>query len=415
VPEMLSEVRLIFAEELRRITRGKFYIILTLAVPVILLVLLVAIPAIRAITEDEEEEPKPIGIVVLSGDLAFAPDDLPGFQSFNTRQKGTDALAEDTVKEVFVVPEDYLAMGQVEWLHSTDGTFSYDPAPSGASAAAVRAYLRTALAFGDVAPELLARAVAGAAFERVSIDKDGLLVEVDEDAEIGAFIVSFGSTILLIISIIIGASSLAQAVTEEKENRMIEVLLTSAKPLSLMAGKVLAFGTAELIRITIWVGSLIVIVPWIINVIPQASDIPVNPGILAWVLAFFLAGYFVSAVIMAGIGAMANRVQEANQFAFLVIVPLVAPTQLIRQILSDPNGTLARTLSLIPFTAPTTMMMRLAADGSSIPESLLSLAVIVLTGVVLLWASARVFRAGLLMYGQRISLRRVMTALRQAG
>ena len=166
----------------------------------ILLVLLVAIPAIRAITEDEEEEPKPIGIVVLSGDLAFAPDDLPGFQSFNTRQKGTDALAEDTVKEVFVVPEDYLAMGQVEWLHSTDGTFSYDPAPSGASAAAVRAYLRTALAFGDVAPELLARAVAGAAFERVSIDKDGLLVEVDEDAEIGAFIVSFGSTILLIIS-----------------------------------------------------------------------------------------------------------------------------------------------------------------------------------------------------------------------
>jgi ABC-type Na+ efflux pump permease subunit len=61
------------------------------------------------------------------------------------------------------------------------------------------------------------------------------------------------------------------------------------------------------------------------------------------------------------------------------------------------------------------MMMRLAADGSSIPESLLSLAVIVLTGVVLLWASARVFRAGLLMYGQRISLRRVMTALRQAG
>ncbi len=413
MPEMLSEARLIFSEELRRFMRGKGYIILTLAVPVILLVLLVAVPAIRAIVGDEEEDPKPIGFVVLSGDLAFAPGGLPGFRSFNTRQEGTDALAEETVREVFVVPEDYLATSHVEWLH--DEAFRrFDPGPSGTSAAAVRAYLRTALAFGDMAPELLARAVAGTAFERVRIDNDGLPVEEDEGAEIGTFIVSFGSTILLIISIIIGASSLAQAMAEEKENRMIEVLLTSVKPMSLMVGKVLAIGVAELIRITIWGGSLIVIVPWIIDVIPQASDIPVNPGILACVLSFFLAGYFVSTVIMAGIGAMANRVQEANQFAFLMIVPLVAPTQLIRPILSDPDGTLARTLSLIPFTAPTTMMMRLAADGSSTSETLLSLAVIVLTGVVLLWASARVFRAGLLMYGQRIGLRRVMAALRQA-
>jgi ABC-2 type transport system permease protein len=414
VPETVREARLVFTEELRRFTRSKGYIILTLAVPTILLALLVAIPTIRAIIKDEDEEPKPIGIVVLSSDLAFVPSDLQGFRSFSTRQEGTDALAEEAVNEVFVIAEDYLATGQVVWLHRT-GFRSASVGPSDSSAAVVRAYLRIALASEDMEPELLARAVAGTDFERVRIDKDGLPVEQDVDAEVGRFIVSFGSTILLIVSIIIGASSLAQSVAEEKENRMIEVVLTSVAPLSLMVGKVLAIGVAELVRMTIWVASLIVISPRIIDVIRETSEIPLNPGIIAWVLAFFLAGYFVSAVIMAGIGAMANRVQEANQLAFLVIVPLVVPAQLIRPIFSDPDGTLARTLSLIPFTAPTTMMMRLAADGSSTPERLASLALIVLTGVVLLWASARVFRASLLMYGQRISLRRLAAALRQAG
>ena len=414
---MLSEARLIFAEEFRRFTRRKGYVILTLAVPAILLVLLAAIPAIRAISEGkEEEEPKPIGIVVLSGDLAFGPGDLPGFLAFKDRQEGTDALEEETVKEVFVVPEDYLETGQVEWLHGTGGVFSgFDPGPSGISAGVVRAYLRSALAAEEVSPELLARAVAGTAFERARIGKDGLPIERDEGAEVGTFVVAFVSTLLLMFSIIIGAGSLLSAIAEEKENRMIEVLLTSTRPVSLMAGKVLAIGAAQLIMITVWVGSVVVIVPRISDVIPDAPEFPMNLGIMVWVLAFFLAGYFLSAVIMAGIGAMATKVQEASQLAMLVIMPLLAPIFAPTVIISSPDGVLARVLSFIPVTAPGTMMVRLGAGGASTLEILASLAVIVLTGMALLWASARVFRAGLLMYGQRMSLHRLMSALREAG
>ena len=417
MPETLSEARLILAEEFRRFTRRKAYTILTLAVPVILLVVMGVILTVRAISEGKEEEkPKPIGIVALSNDLAFAPDDVPGFLAFDDRQEGTGALAEETVKEVFVVPEDYLEAGRVEWLHGPGGAFSgFDPGPSDASAEAVRAYLRTALAVEEVAPELLARAVGGTAFERVRIGKDGLPVEEDEGAEVGTFVVSFVSTMLLMFSIMIGAASLAEAVAEEKENRMIEVLLTSVKPLSVMAGKVLAIGMAQLIMVTVWVGSLVVMVPRIFDVIPDAPEFPMKLGILVWVLAFFLAGYFVSAVIMAGIGAMTTKAQEANQLAFLVIIPLVAPIYAMTVIISSPDGVLARVLSFIPFTAPSTMMVRLAVDGASIPESLASLAVIVLTGAALLWGSARVFRAGLLMYGQRMSLGRVLRTLREAG
>ena len=414
--ETLNEMRLIFAEELRRFTRGKGYIILTLAIPTILLVVMGVILTVRAVSAGGEEEPRPIGIVVLLNDFTFAPDDLQGFVAFNGRQQGIDALAEETVKEVFVIPEDYLKTGRVEWLHDAGGAFSgFNQGPSDASAAAVRAYLRTALAIEEMMPEPLARAVVGATFESVRIGEDGLPVEEDADTEVGTIVVSLVFTLLLIFSIMIGAASLGEAVAEEKENRMIDVLLTCVKPLSLMAGKVLAIGTAQLIMITVWLGSLVVIAPRIVNVIPNASEFPINLGLLVWVLAFFLAGYFVSAVIMAGVGAVATKVQEANQLAFVVIIPLVAPIYLMGPIVSNPDGTLARVLSFIPFTAPSTMMVRLAVDGASIPESLASLAVIVLTGVALLWVSARVFRAGLLMYGQRMGFRRMMNALREAG
>jgi len=409
-------MRLIFVEELRRFTRGKGYIILTLAVPTILLVVMGVILTVRAISAGGEEEPKPIGIVVLSNDLAFAPDDLPRFVAFSTRQEGIDALAKETVKEVFVVSEDYLKTGRVEWFHGAGGAFSgVDPGPGDASAAAVRAYLRTALAVEEVAPEPLARAVAGATFEGVRIGEDGLPVQEDAGAEVATFVVSLVSTILLIFAIIIGASSLAQAVAEEKETRMIDMLLTCVKPLSLMAGKVLAIGTTVLITIVVWVGSVVVIAPRIAEVIPNAAEFPINLGLLVWVLAFFLAGYFVSAVIMVGVGAVATKIQEANQLAFLVTIPLLASIYVMPLILSNPDGGLARVLSFIPFTAPSAMMIRLAVDGASSLESLASLAVIVLTGMALLWASARVFRAGLLMYGQRMSLRRMMRALREAG
>jgi len=416
VLEMLHEMRLIFAEELRRFTRGKGYIILTLAIPTILLVVIGVIFLVRTVSAGGEEESKPIGIVVLSNDLAFDPDDLQGFLAFDGRQEGIDGLAEGTVKEVFVIPEDYLKAGRVEWLHGRGGAFSgFNPGPSDGSAAAVREYLRTALALKDVTPELLARAVAGASFESVRIGEDGLPVGEDAGTEVATFVVSLVSTFLLMFSIMIGAASLGEAVAEEKENRMIDVLLTCVKPLSLMAGKVLAIGTAVLVTIVVWVGSVVIAAPRIVSFIPNAAEFPIDLGILVWVLAFFLAGYFVSAVIMVGVGAVATKVQEANQLGFLVIIPLLASIYVLPLILSNPDGGLARVLSFIPFTAPSAMMIRLAVDGASTLESLASLAVIVLTGMVLLWACARVFRAGLLMYGQRMSLRRVMRALRESG
>ena len=406
----LTEIRTIFAEEFRRTIQRRVYRILTLAVPVILLVLLVAVPVIRGIAGDDEDRDKDqdqIGILELSGELAVDAGTVPGFQMYQDRESGIAALLADEIEGFFVIPEDYLSTGKIEWFDSGVGI------SGGSGRGRVREFLRAALVADDLAPELVTRMLYPADFNRIKVNEDG---SIDKDPDkIGRILVPLVFGGLLIFGIILGGSILMESVSEEKETRMIEILLTSVSPLAVMVGKVLALGATGLIQIAVWVASVAIIGPLIFNQIPDAGQLAIEPGILALVIAFFLTGYLVFAVTMAGIGAATASTKEASQISMIVTLPSFVPVWFISLLLKNPDGGFAQLLSFIPFTAPVTMMIRLGVSDVALWEVVASLAVLLLTGVALLWISARVFRAGLLMYGQRMSIRGVFAALRQAG
>ena len=405
----LREIRVIFTEEFRRTIQRRIYRILTLVVPVILLVLLVAVPVVRGILDDDDDPDKDqdqIGILELSGELAVDPDTVPGFQIYQDRESGIAALLAEEIEGFFVIPEDYLATGKVEW---------FDPGVGipGGSNGRVREFLRAALVANDLAPELVTRMLDPADFNRIKVNKDG---SIDKDPDnAGRILVPLLFGGLLMFGIILGGSMLMESVSEEKETRMIEVLLTSVSPLAVMVGKVLALGAAGLIQIAVWVASVAIIGPYIFDQIPGAGQLAIEPWILASVIAFSLTGYLVFAVTMAGIGAATTSTKEASQISMIITLPIFVPVMFIGKLLENPDGGFPRVLSFIPITAPVTMMIRLATSDISLWEVVASLAVLLLTGVALLWISARVFRAGLLMYGQRMSLRSVFAALRHAG
>jgi ABC-2 type transport system permease protein len=221
--------------------------------------------------------------------------------------------------------------------------------------------------------------------------------------------------ILLMMSIFMGSGLLQESIGDEKENRMMEVLLTSVSPLGVMAGKVLAMGAVGLGQVLLWVASVAILGPRISAGIPQIGGLNVEPSLLIGMVAFFAAGYFLMAVVLAGIGAATTSYRESSQVALLVVIPSASPMMLFQLISGNPDGTLARVLSFIPFTAPFTMILRMGATDLPLWEVLASLAVVTVSGVGLLWVSARVFRAGLLLYGQRMSLGRVWAALQEAG
>ena len=404
--EEIAEARIVFAEEFRRAIRRPIWLFLTLIVPAALLVLLLAVPVIRSLSDDEE--PKPIGYVDRSGALSEA--DFPNLTRFDTREGGIEAIVAGDIEDLFIVPADFLLSDEVEWLSQRSGVFAGEGNRNQFSS-----FLTVSLIADKLDPSLLERVIGGADYVRVHVGEDGSVTPDDAD-ELNQLLVPFIIMMLLIMSIFMGSSALLESVSEEKENRMIEVLLTSVSPLSLMAGKILALGTTSLAQMFVWIASVALIGPQIIDQVPNATELRIEPLTLVYVALFFVTGYFLFAVILAGVGSATTSAREAGPLSALVLLPAIMPATFFSSvILSSPDGGVARVLSFIPVTAPTAMMLRIGSGDVPDAEIVASLTVLALAGVAMLFVSSRVFSAGLLLYGQRMTLAAVWRAVRQAG
>ena len=416
MPAALDGVHIVFGHEFRKQIGGKGFLIATLTIPVLLVLIWIGIPVIRGSVQDEANAETgaaagaeqsaadlPSGIVMQARDLAVDFGPAAEFQVYAGVAPGLDALKAGEINELFVILPDYVATGGVEHYYTDDESEGRQQ---------LRLILRDALLGETHSPAHRQRALARPHFQRFTVNAEGA-VEAESGAAVAvSFIIGQGFAIALIFTLIAYGTILLQTVSEEKENRMVEVLLTSASPLAIMTGKVLALGLAGLIQMTVWIAAVIAIVPRFAGVIPDLGGIPIDVGFLLLVLAFFLAGYAIAAALMAGIGAATTSVTEAGPFTTLVIIPLAAPFYAMPLFLSSADHWLPRLLSFLPFTAATSMMVRLATGRVPPGEVALSLGLMLVTAALLLWLASRVFRAGLLLYGQRMSLRAAWAALR---
>lgn len=421
MPATLDGTRIVFGHEFWKQVGGKGFLIATLTVPVLLVVLWIAIPVVRGIVEDDGGDSaasttaneadqsaaaKPIGIVVQTTDLPLDFSQFPEFRVYVETAVGLDDLRSGAIVELFIILPDYIATGRVEHYYSDD---------AGEGRQQLRHILRDALLGETQSPEHRLRVLARPQFERFTVAEDGEVAAERGIAVAVSFIVGQAFAIALIFTLIAYGTILLQTVSEEKENRMVEVLLTSASPLAIMTGKVLALGLAGLIQMSVWIAAVILIVPRFAGVIPDIGTIPIDLGFLFLVLAFYLAGYAIAAALMAGIGAATTSTSEAGPLSALAIIPLAVPFYAMPLFLSSADHWLVRFLSLLPITAATSMMLRLATGNVASGEIALSLILMIVTAALLLWLASRIFRAGLLLYGQRMSLRAAWAALRYGG
>jgi ABC-2 type transport system permease protein len=372
VPGLPGQIKVIFTEEFQRNINRRSYRIMTLAVPVIMLLLLIAVPVIRGVIQGRpDQEPQPIGLLDGTGQISPHLQDEPRLQLFPEREAGVEALLAGDIQDFFIVPEDYLGTGRVEWLSTDQGLPG-----SNLNNEQVRSWLQSALLAEYVPPERASLIMSPARFERIELDPDG--TPDTREIEFGRTVLPVVFGIMLIMGIVVGGSNLLNSVGEEKESRVIEVILTSATPLAVMAGKVLALGTTGLLQLAVWIGSVVVLGPLVFQQLPDAGALQVPLGLLVSVLGFFLAGYFVFAVIMAGIGAATTSTKEASQFSTLVTLPSFVPIWALQFIIVEPDGAFARVLSFIPITAPVTMgnhdgtngrVRCFTAGGGSQPDS----------------------------------------------
>jgi ABC-2 type transport system permease protein len=207
--------------------------------------------------------------------------------------------------------------------------------------------------------------------------------------------------------------NVARSIIQEKTSRIFEVMLATAKPSDLLAGKLIGVGAVGLTQIAIWVAA--------VGAIGTSIAAPLLSGQLnlhfGWVEgilfpAYFVLGYLLYASLFAGLAASCETEQELQMYTPLAALPIWLSFALIVLVVNNPDSALSIAASLFPATAPIIMMLRV---GSQMPpwwQFAASMAIMVLSIWGVLWVSSRLYRVGILMYGKRATLPELVRWLR---
>lgn len=341
-----------------------------------------------------------IGYVDLAGVVTAevaAPEEFVAFESADAAEAAFEAEA---IGAYFVITRDYWNTGVVE-------TYSTVKIPAGIQNQ-IEDFLRENVATHAPADRIERLRNPGEIHLRVMDNP----LEITEESALLLFILPLAFAFIFMMATTITSQFLMQGVTEEKENRIMEILVTSSTPEQMIAGKVLGLGALGLTQILFYgvTAAVIVLVSDENSVIAQVLRMP--PLLLALVLLYFVLGYLFFGAIMAGVGAAVTAEQEGRQVASIFSLIVVLPMIFSITFFQDPNGAVPVLLSLIPFTTPVAMLFRLPLASIPAWQFIVSLGLLAASTALAVWASARVFRLGMLMYGKRLRLGDLISVLR---
>ncbi len=324
-------------------------------------------------------------------------DARPEWKRYASRVEGRDRMAADGVQILIVVPPEYLKEGRLD-VYSTIPpslfTLDDDIVSREFTDYLVACVLReedkqrverARHPVANVVPTFLTPTATGVSREERPRD---YLIRMG--AGIGFFF-------LLFISITVSGGYLIQGLADEKENRVMEMVISSVTPEQLLTGKLLGLGSVGLLQVAIWS------VMGISTALSLAVGFAINPALFLFCALFYLLGYLMYGSLLLGIGSLGTNQREATQFTSVLTITIVSPAFIWMSILTTPQSTLARVFTYIPLTTPMTMMLRYSIDPSGTPWWEVALAILVLLGstVLSIRVSAKLYRLGLLLYGKR--------------
>ena len=408
----LSLVWLVAKRDYLRTVRRRGYLFGTLLLPLGIATLM-AISTFFSVSGFESGGDGGVSTIVIVNESAVDISDVDSGSikvAIVPREEALGSLDTGDISEFYVVPAAFPGEAVVRRVQSGDGPGLAGLDTQGDQASLLRFVLRDALLREAGVPADDSRQILqGVAIESVTAEGEPVS-GLDIAASIAVPMAFVG---LFMISIFITSGYLLQSVTEEKENRVVEIVLSSIPPLPLMGGKILGLGGAGLSQVGVWVLTALVAIPLLSSQIGDLSGVEIDPTILALALVYFVLGYLAYGAIFAAIGAIAPGNREAQQYSGFLGFFAAIPFILFAVFLSDISSTLVVALSIFPLTAPTSMLLVLGL-AEEIPWSLVGASLISLTLFALLatWASARIFRATVLLYGVRPSLKTLIAAVR---
>jgi ABC-2 type transport system permease protein len=342
------------------------------------------------------------GFVDNSGLVKTIPEDyLTKLEQFNSEAAAKQALADKKISAYYLISADYLDSGKIIYIRP-----DFNPLGGSIQSSSVEALMAYNLTGGNM--DLYYRVQNPVNVTAQTIDTTA--PERDSSNPL-TFMLPYAVTFLFYIVIMTSASLLLSSITNEKQNRVMEVLMTSVGPQEMLTGKIMALGLTGLLQTVIWTGSGLLLLRLAGRNLALGAAFQLPTSILVWGILFFLFGYAVYASMMAGVGALVPSMREASQLTMIIIMPLIVPLMFISTMIQSPNSDLAVILSIFPLTAPVAMMTRLAATQVPFWQTGLAVLLLALCAVYFVRASANLFRAQNLLSGKSADFKTYLRAL----
>lgn len=409
---MNSPLYLIIRREYLERVRSKSFILSTLLMPLLML-LLMGLPVIIAYFNT----PTVRSVVVSDATGVLAPRLTPDSDMLFvvSNDESLDQLRQnDDYDIVVMIGEDAVAnpSAQISIYSHESMPLGVESTLTGKLNRAIEDQRLEAYDVGDVRA-ILDEVHSNASFTTIRIDNDS----EESTSSVISYFVSLLADMMLYMFILIYGQQVMTSIVDEKANRVLEIIVSSVSPKTLMLGKISGIGLVAITQILIW-GVLLsgmsafalpfvsasvpaeAVDPEIASALAVVSDPGKIIGLFAAILAFFIGGYLFYSTMYAAIGSACDNIQDASQLATLPTVPIIVACVLSLTVIEDPNSSLAVWVSMIPFTSPMTMMARMPFNIPSW-QIYTSLAILYTSFLLMIWLCAKIYRVGIFMYGKK--------------
>ena len=403
----MNKTYFIFKHEFLQAIKKVGFIVLTFIVPVLALLAIGLFELVTTLTEPSAKEVTTVGYVDEVGIFRDQTDQgLIKLIPFASREEATRALVGRDVSEYIVIPSDYTSSGTVQRY-----TLAKELSTPQVTAYLIESFLTWNLLKDDVPPDVIASIVSPLNLEVTRLNENGDIAQ--EQGNIGNIIIPAIFSLLLSFALMLGTNSLISGLGEEKESRLLEVLLSSVSVRNLLIAKVLALGTAGLLQVLVWLISA----PPLLSLASSSfggflSDVQLPANFLVLGVVYFVLGYLLFAVLSVTLGGISSSTTEAQSLSMFYIMMLFVPLWFFGVLVNFPNSPIWVVLSIFPVTAPVQVVLRLGVSDIPAWQIVTSIGVLGLSVVVGIYFSTRIFRSYMLMYGKSPSLAGIIQGLR---
>jgi ABC-2 type transport system permease protein len=402
----MNRTLLIFRHEFWSTVKRTGFIILTLALPVLALLGIGIFHIVSGTTKPPAEVTRIGYIDELGGFNQFTTQNKILFVSFDTTEEATQALIKKDITEYFIIPPDYISTGTLKRY-----TLQREVQPPPATATAIGNFITSNLLVGEVPADTITRIETPLNLVTTTLNSTGGVAS--EQGRLTDLIVPGIFSLLLALALAFSSAYVLQGLGEEKENRLMEILLSSVSTRQLITGKVLGIGAAGLVQVVIWVISI----PFLLSLASSSiggfiKTIQIPANFLVLGVVYFILGYLLFAALSAAVAAVSSTVREAQGLAGIFGIFSIAPLWFYSLLLLFPNSPVWVVFSIFPFSAPVLVMLRLGMTGVPVWQLIASIGILILSIIGGLFLAARLLRTYLLMYGKRPNFKEIVQNLR---